>query len=88
MRYTKNPKLRITSYNVCYTKLLRASDMISGTIIVTGDTGKFLGAKRKGGKIYAKTGSSVPPTKKYDLNSEDKNFLGKQGFFGDFIKFE
>lgn len=65
-----------------------ASDMVSGTIIVTGDSGKFLGAKRKGGKIYAKTGSSVPPTKKYDLNSEDKNFLGKQGFFGDFIKFE
>ena len=49
--------------------------MKKGTIIVNGNAGKFLGAKKKGGVIYAKDGAPVPPTKKYSLDKKDKEYL-------------
>ncbi len=65
-----------------------AFEMKSGTIIVNGNAGKFLGAKKKGGVIYAKDGSPISPTKKYSLNSKDKEILSKFGFFDEFYKFQ
>ncbi|MCS3922673.1 formylmethanofuran dehydrogenase subunit C [Methanococcus voltae PS] len=55
------------------------SDMKDGNIIVREDAGKYLAAKAKNGHIYSKTGSSIPPFKKYPLNEFDKKFLKSNG---------
>ncbi len=65
-----------------------AFEMKKGTIIVNGDAGKYLCANKKDGVVYAKNGSPVLPTKKYELNNNDINLLNKFGFFGKFYKFQ
>jgi len=49
--------------------------MKSGTIIINGNGGKFLGAQRKGGTILAKSGKPVPPTSESKLTEKDKQTL-------------
>jgi formylmethanofuran dehydrogenase subunit C len=66
-----------------------AIDMIFGIIIVNGNAGKFLAANKKRGKILAKKGSSIPPSKEKKLDTDDHNLLLRQGFNPrDFVKFE
>ncbi len=66
-----------------------AIDMISGTIIVNGNAGKFLAANKKKGKILAKKGSPIPPSKEKDLDTEDHSLILRHGFNPrDFVKFE
>ncbi|XRO75299.1 hypothetical protein ACO3TA_08025 [Methanocaldococcus sp. 28A] len=62
-------------------------EMKEGVIVVDGYAGKYLGAKKKGGIIYARDGKEVPPTKKYNLDSEDIKFLKSLGYTGKFYKF-
>ena len=62
-------------------------EMKDGIIVVDGNAGKYLGAKKKGGVIYAREGKEVPPTKKYELNNDDVEFLKSLGYSGKFYKF-
>jgi formylmethanofuran dehydrogenase subunit C len=62
-------------------------EMKNGVIVVDGNAGKYLGAKKKGGVIYARDGKEVPPTKKYELNKDDVEFLKSLGYTGKFYKF-
>ncbi len=62
-------------------------EMKDGIIVVDGNAGKYLGAKKKGGVIYARKGKEIPPTKKYELNNDDVEFLKSLGYSGKFYKF-
>ncbi|ACV24768.1 GltB/FmdC/FwdC-like GXGXG domain-containing protein [Methanocaldococcus fervens] len=62
-------------------------EMKDGVIVVDGNAGKYLGAKKKGGVIYAREGKEVPPTKKYNLDKNDMEFLKSLGYSGKFYKF-
>ncbi len=66
-----------------------AVEMKKGIVIVNGDAGKFLAPKKVSGKIYAKEGSPIHPTKKETLNEEDKKILQNYKFNPTrFVKFE
>ena len=66
-----------------------AVEMKKGIVIINGDAGKFLAPKKVSGKIYAKEGSPIHPTKEHGLNQEDKSILQKYKFNpSGFIKFE
>ena len=65
-----------------------ASEMKKGTILIKENAGKFLGAKKKRGIIYAKQGAPIPPTKKYNIDKNDKKILNNYGFIGAYYKFE
>ena len=66
-----------------------AVEMKKGRVIINGNAGKFLGPKKVSGTIYAKEGSSIHPTKQYNLNNEDKIILQNHKInpLG-FVKFE
>lgn len=64
-------------------------DMIKGTIIIDGNAGKFMAANKKNGKVIAKKGSPIPPTRKKNLDAEDRALMLNLGFNPrDFVKFE
>jgi len=66
-----------------------AVEMKKGIIIVNGNAGKFLAPNKVSGKIYAKSGSPIYPTKEHKLNQEDKEILQKYNFNPrGFLKFE
>ena len=55
---------RITSYNVCYTKLLRYLIAISTGFVLAGPVGEFAVVGRAGGNVI--TSYSIHYTKLYD----------------------
>jgi len=66
-----------------------ATEMKKGILIVNGNAGKFLAHDKLSGKIYAKEGSALYPTKEHKLNQEDKNILQEYKFNpAGFVKFE